>query len=191
MSAAPVVEMVPVPLLRRYNFNARTHSDEQIGQIVASIREFGFMSPLLVDRDNLVISGHGRLSAAEVAGLAAVPCVRVEHLSEEQKRAYVIADNQIALNSGWDRDLLRLELADLRETGFDLGLTGFSDEELDALLKAEDYGEAEDEDEEPKFALRIESADEAEIMALRKIFGLKKKAGKVTAAAVLALLPAE
>lgn len=184
----PVIEMIPLVMLTRYNFNARTHSKEQVEQLAASLREFGFTNPLLVDRNNQVIAGHGRLSAAELVGLGEVPCIRLENLSEAQKRAYVLADNKLAENAGWDMTLLRLELADLRDDGFDLGLTGFSDEELADLL-AEVPGESDEKDEAETFRLTITSEDEAEIMALRTLFGLKKRASKVSAQVVLAFMP--
>ena len=183
----PRIEMIPLVMLTRYTFNARMHSDEQVEQIAASMREFGFTNPLLVDRNNQVIAGHGRLSAAELVGLAEVPCIRLENLSETQKRAYVLADNKLAENAGWDTAILRLELIDLRDDGFDLGLTGFSEDELADLLK-EVPGESDEKDEAEEFRLTITSEDEAEIMALRTLFGLKKKATKVSAQTVLALI---
>jgi ParB family chromosome partitioning protein len=182
------IELIPLLMLRQYQFNARTHSDEQIQQIADSMREFGFTNPILVDRNNMIIAGHGRFAAAELLGLREVPCLRLGDLDESQKRAYVLADNKLAENAGWDRSLLRLELIDLKDEGFDLGLIGFSADELDALLKAE--GESDrDSDEEPEFILTITSKDEAEINALRKIFGVKKNAGKVSARAVLSMMP--
>lgn len=183
----PVIEMIPLARLTRYSFNARTHSKEQVEQIAASLREFGFTNPLLVDRKNQVIAGHGRLSAAELVGLGEVPCIRLENLNEAQKRAYVLADNKLAENAGWDTTLLRLELIDLRDEGFDLGLTGFSEDELADLL-AEVAGESDEKDEAETFRLTITSEDEAEIMALRTLFGLKKKASKVSAQVVLELI---
>ncbi|MCU0988011.1 MAG: ParB/Srx family N-terminal domain-containing protein [Xanthomonadales bacterium] len=187
---APFIEMIPLPLLRRYSFNARTHSEEQVEQVAASVREFGFTNPLLVDRDNQIIAGHCRLEAAALVGLAEVPCIRLDNITEAQKRAYVLADNKLAENAGWDTTLLRLELVELRDEGFDMGLIGFSEDELADLLR-EVPGESDEKDEAEEFRLTITSEDEAEIMALREIFGLKKKAGKVTARAVLALLPDE
>ena len=183
----PVIEMIPLALLTRYTFNARTHSDEQVAQVEASIREFGFTNPLLVDRNNQIIAGHCRLEAAALAGLAEVPCIRLENISEAQKRAYVLADNKLAENAGWDTTLLRLELVDLRDDGFDMGLIGFSEEELADLLK-DVPGEADEKDEAETFRLTITSEDEAEIMALRTLFGLKKKASKVPAQVVLELI---
>ena len=113
-----------------YVNNARTHSDEQILQIAASIKEFGFTNPILTDGENGIIAGHGRLMAAKKLGMEDVPTIELSHLSTAQKKAYILADNKLALNSGWDADLLALEFAELDELGFDLKLTGFSLEEL-------------------------------------------------------------
>src|SRR6202521_6143903 len=114
--------------------NPRTHSDAQIAQIAASIAEFGFNNPILVDTNAGIIAGHGRLLAARKLGLNEVPVIVLDHLSESQKRAYIIADNQLAINAGWDDDLLRIELAALQEEDFDLNLVGFDPHELDELL---------------------------------------------------------
>src|ERR1700677_4425356 len=116
--------------------NPRTHSEAQVAQIAASIAEFGFNNPILVDTHAGIIAGHGRLLAARKLGLEEVPVIVLDHLSEAQKRAYVIADNQLALNAGWDEDLLRIELLALLAGEFDLGLIGFEDEELPRLLAA-------------------------------------------------------
>jgi len=113
-----------------YDRNSRTHDEHQVSQIAGSIREFSFTNPVLIDAENGIIAGHGRVMAAQVLGLDKVPCIRLSHLTETQKRAYIIADNKMALNSGWDETMLGLELADLRELDFDLNLTGFSEEEL-------------------------------------------------------------
>src|SRR5271168_4816621 len=110
--------------------NPRTHSDAQIAQIAASIREFGFNNPILVDTHAGIIAGHGRLLAARKLGLTEVPVIVLDHLTEAQKRAYIIADNQLALNAGWDDELLRMELAALQQEDFDVSLIGFADEEL-------------------------------------------------------------
>lgn len=126
--------MVPPDRLAPYARNARTHSDEQVAQIAASIVEFGFTNPILVDREFGIIAGHGRLMAARRLELPEVPVIVLEHLSEAQRRALVIADNRIAENAGWDETLLRRELAALRIEAFDLELLGFSDGELDAVL---------------------------------------------------------
>lgn len=132
---SPSIELLNIEALIPYARNSRTHSDEQVAQIAASIREFGFTNPVLVDKDNSIIAGHGRVMAARKLGIADVPCIRLEHLTETQKRAYIIADNKLALNSGWDDEMLKVEFAQLTEEGFDLDLIGFSAEELDALMK--------------------------------------------------------
>src|SRR5271167_3534043 len=127
--------------------NPRTHSEAQVAQIAASIAEFGFNNPILVDTKAGIIAGHGRLLAARKLGLTEVPVIVLDHLTEAQKRAYIIADNQLALNAGWDDDLLRAELATLRQEDFDLALIGFENEELARLLAAQDAtGGLTDED---------------------------------------------
>jgi ParB family chromosome partitioning protein len=116
-----------------YARNSRVHSDAQVAQIAASIREFGFTNPVLIDGDDGIIAGHGRVLAARKLGMGQVPCIRLAHLSEAQKRAYVIADNKLALNAGWDEEMLSLECVELENTGFDLALTGFTELELGIL----------------------------------------------------------
>jgi DNA modification methylase len=128
------IERVAIAALIPYVRNSRTHSDVQVAQIAASIREFGFTNPVLLDEANGIIAGHGRVLAARKLGMQDVPAIRLAHLTEAQKRAYVIADNKLALNAGWDEELLRLELKDLQDLNFDVALTGFSTEELDALM---------------------------------------------------------
>ena len=132
------IESWTVDRLTPFVGNARTHSCEQIEQIAASIREFGFVNPLLVGADGIVIAGHARLSAATQLGLSQVPVIVLGHLSAAQRRALVVADNQLALNAGWDEEMLRLELTALQEENFDLELIGFDDAELSRLLAAED-----------------------------------------------------
>lgn len=119
------IEYVAVDKLIPYLNNARTHSDAQISQLAASIREFGFTNPILVDRLNTIIAGHGRLLGAKKLEMESVPVIRIEHLSKVQQKAYVLADNQLALNAGWDDELLKLELGELKEMEFDLVLLGF------------------------------------------------------------------
>lgn len=131
---AETLELWPVENLTPYERNARTHSDEQVDQIAASMTEFGFTNPILVDGDSGIIAGHGRLMAAKRLGISRVPVVKLPHLTDEQKRAYVIADNKLAEQAGWDQALLRKELTTLRDDDFDLTLTGFTDEELAGLL---------------------------------------------------------
>ncbi len=128
------VEYRKVDALIPYARNPRTHNDAQVAKIAASIVEFGWTSPILVDGDNGIIAGHGRLASARLLGLTEVPVIELAHLSPTQKRAYVIADNRLSLDAGWDEEMLALELADLTEAGFDLALTGFDDVELDAMF---------------------------------------------------------
>jgi ParB-like chromosome segregation protein Spo0J len=150
MNAPQNLEHLDINILVPYARNSRTHSPEQVRQIAASIREFGFTNPVLIDADNGIIAGHGRVMGAQQLGLSQVPCLRLAHLSEAQKRAYVIADNQLALNSGWDEDMLRAELLDLRGDDFDLDLLGFEDEFLDNLLEEEQPENTNDADHVPE-----------------------------------------
>ncbi|MDB5318322.1 MAG: Modification methylase DpnIIB, partial [Rhodospirillales bacterium] len=130
----PPYKLAPVSGLVPYVRNARTHSDAQVAQIAASIREFGFTNPVLVDGERGVIAGHGRLLAARLLGMAEVPTIELDHLTETQRRAYVLADNRLALSAGWDVDMLRLELGEWDASGFDLALTGFDPGELAGFL---------------------------------------------------------
>lgn len=148
---ADVSELIP------YVRNARTHSDAQVAQIAASIREFGFLSPILVAEDNTILAGHGRLAAALKLGLKKVPCVKENHLTETQKRAYIIADNKLSLNAGWDSELLAVELSELEGADFNLDLLGFDEAELSSIFDAdkdvnEDDFDVEKELEEPCFS---------------------------------------
>jgi ParB-like chromosome segregation protein Spo0J len=130
---ADKVEQWPIEKLVPYAKNSRTHSDDQVAQIAASIREWGWTTPILVDESGSIIAGHGRLQAARRLQMAEVPVVVASGWSEAQKRAYVIADNKLALNAGWDNELLALELGELGNLGFNVHLTGFSDEEIKAI----------------------------------------------------------
>ena len=121
----PKYKSIDIDLLIPYARNSRTHSDSQITKIASSIKEFGFLNPVLIDKDNGIIAGHGRVMAAKKLGLKEVPILLVEHLSETQKRAYIIADNRLALDAGWDEEMLRVEFAELADDGFNLELTGF------------------------------------------------------------------
>ena len=148
---ADVSELIP------YVRNARTHSEAQVAQIAASIREFGFLSPILVAEDNTILAGHGRLAAALKLGLKKVPCVKENHLTETQKRAYIIADNKLSLNAGWDSELLAVELSELEGADFNLDLLGFDEAELSSIFDAdkdvnEDDFDVEKELEEPCFS---------------------------------------
>ena len=130
----PAYKTISVADLIPYARNSRTHSDAQVTKIAASIREFGFLNPVIVDGQNGIVAGHGRVLAAQKLGLAALPCIEAAHLTEAQKRAYVIADNRLALDAGWDNDMLKVELSDLQADGFNLELTGFSLDEIAAFL---------------------------------------------------------
>lgn len=129
--------MIAVDALVPYARNTRTHSDAQIGQVAASISEFGFTNPVLIDADGGIIAGHGRALAAKKLGMPEVPCIRLGHLTDAQKRAYVIADNKLAMNAGWDEKMLALEFKDLSGLDFDLALTGFDLQDINAILAAD------------------------------------------------------
>ncbi len=152
------LEIVSIDKLIPYANNARTHSDEQIRQIQASLREFGFVNPVLIDKDCGIIAGHGRVEAAKREGMTEVPCVWVEHLTEAQKKAYILADNRLAEDAGWDFELLSVELEELKELDFDIGLTGFGADELSDIFGEEELETVEDDyevelPEEPKTKL--------------------------------------
>ena len=142
------IEQIPTTDLIPYARNSRTHSEAQVAQIAGSIREFGFTNPVLIDGENGIIAGHGRVMAASKLGLAKVPCIRLDHLTDTQKRAYIIADNKLALNAGWDEEMLALELSDLQEADFDLSLIGFDEFEINDFLCETTEGET-DPDEVP------------------------------------------
>src|SRR5690606_17900833 len=151
-----------------YARNPRTHAESQIAKIAASIVEYGWTNPILVDGDNGIIAGHGRLAAARKLGLDQVPGLELAHLTVAQKRALVIADNRLALDAGWDEEMLALELADLSEAGYDLALTGFEDAEIEALLTggvtdADADADAESDTEEPDAA---DDVPEAPVVAV-------------------------
>lgn len=120
-----------------YARNARTHSDVQIAQIAASIKEFGFLSPVIISKDNTILCGYGRYYAAQKLGLEKIPCIQEDHLTEAQKRAYILADNKISQNAGWDEELLKVEIADLQGSDFDVSLTGFEEYEITDLFAVE------------------------------------------------------
>ena len=159
------IEQIATNDLIPYARNSRTHSDEQIAQVAASIREFGFTNPVLIDQDNGIIAGHGRVMAATRLKLDTVPCIRLSHLSDTQKRAYIIADNKLALNSGWDEEMLKLELIELDALGFDVDLIGFDDAELNVFLS----------DEEDDNADYSDKNKEIDVDALEEMMELKFK----------------
>ena len=129
----PKYKSIDIDLLIPYARNSRTHSDSQVTKIASSIKEFGFLNPILIDKDNGIIAGHGRVMAAKKLGLKEVPILLVEHLTEAQKRAYIIADNRLALDAGWDEEMLRVEFAELADDGFNLELTGFELGEIESI----------------------------------------------------------
>lgn len=146
-----------------YVNNSRTHSDEQVNQIASSIKEFGFTNPVLIDEQGGLIAGHGRVMAAKKLKLDEVPCVELKGLTEAQKKAYIIADNQLPLNAGWDLDMLKLELEALNEMEFDIDLLGFDDEFMNDLFETvddEDEPELKEDDYCEKFNVIVECNNE-------------------------------
>ena len=140
------MQLVDINKLIPYVNNARTHSPEQITKLRSSLREFGFVSPVIIDREYNILCGHGRVCAAKEEGVNEVPCVFVEHLSEAQKKAYILADNRMSLDAGWDDELLKVEMASLQEMGFDVGMTGFDESELADLFADDNNTSAKDDD---------------------------------------------
>lgn len=157
MAEFPAYKTAKVKDLIPYARNSRTHSDEQVDKIAASMREFGFLNPVIVDGENGIIAGHGRVMAAKKLGMDEVPTVEAAHLTEHQKRAYIIADNRLALDAGWDDEMLRVEFADLKEADFDVELTGFTLDEIEALNYEPDFEPGTEDDQgkldqlEPKY----------------------------------------
>ena len=146
----PEIRITPVDNLIPYARNARTHSEEQVAQIAASIAEFGFTNPILTDGERGVIAGHGRLAAARKLGLKEVPVIELAYLTDTQKKAYILADNRLAMNAGWDDELLKLELTELKDADFDLDLMGFTSDELDRLINGDAGGGLTDDDAVPE-----------------------------------------
>ncbi len=154
--------MWPLDRLRPYERNARTHSPEQVAQIAASIQEFGFTNPLLVDSDDGILAGHGRLAAAKDMGLAEVPVIVLDHLTPTQRRAYILADNQLALNAGWDTELLQQEIVGLNLADFDLSLLGFDEDRIAGLLDPEGIDREESAPKDHKGAEEYSEEDFSE-----------------------------
>lgn len=157
MKTTSEMQLVPITKLVPYVNNARTHSPEQINKLRSSLREFGFINPVIIDRDFGVIAGHGRILAAKEEGITEVPCVFADHLTEAQKKAYIIADNRMAMDAGWDEELLRVEIEALQAEAFNLSLTGFDEKELSDLFKddadvQEDDFDVDAELEKPTFS---------------------------------------
>jgi DNA modification methylase len=146
MKTTTEMQLVPVTKLVPYVNNARTHSPEQINKLRSSLREFGFINPVIIDRDYGVIAGHGRILAAKEEGITEVPCVFADHLTEAQKKAYIIADNRMAMDAGWDEELLRVEIEALQAEAFDLALTGFDEKELATLFETDEDAKEDDFD---------------------------------------------
>ena len=134
MTTTKEFQLVDINKLVPYANNARTHNKEQILKLRSSLREFGFVNPVIIDKAYNVLAGHGRIEAAKEEGIAEVPCVYADHLTEAQKKAYILADNRMALDAGWDEELLSVEMQELQELGFDLGLTGFDESEIADLF---------------------------------------------------------
>ena len=140
------MQLVPLSRLVPYVNNARTHSPEQLTKLRSSLREFGFINPVIIDRDFNVIAGHGRIAAAKEEGITEVPCVFVDYLTEAQKKAYILADNRMALDAGWDEELLRIEIESLQGTDFDVSLTGFGEDEIADLFAGDGEKDVKDDD---------------------------------------------
>ena len=157
MKTTTEFQLVDIDKLVPYANNARTHSKEQILKLRSSLREFGFVNPVIIDKDFNVIAGHGRIMAAKEEGITEIPCVYADHLTDAQKKAYVIADNRMALDAGWDEELLAVEMEELQNLGFDLGLTGFDEKELADLFEVDNETKDDDFDidealEKPHFS---------------------------------------
>jgi len=165
---AQKIEQLKTTDLIPYVGNTRTHDEKQVAQVAASIKEFGFTNPILIDASNGIIAGHGRLMAAKKLGLKSVPCIKLDHLTDAQRRAYVIADNKLALNAGWDEDALAVEIDRLLEDGFDIDLTGFGEDEMGAFeIDEADAPELKEGENEPfrKVTFTIHEEQHEEIQA--------------------------
>lgn len=148
MNTTTEMQLVPVEKLIPYINNARTHSDEQIKKLRSSLREFGFINPVIIDREFNVIAGHGRILAAKAENISEVPCVFVDYLNDAQKKAYILADNRMAMDAGWDEELLKIEIESLQAEDFDLSLTGFDEKELASIFDSDTDAKDDDFDVE-------------------------------------------
>lgn len=146
MKTTTDMQLVPIEKLVPYVNNARTHSPEQVNKLRSSLREFGFINPVIIDRDYGVIAGHGRILAAKEEGITEVPCVFVDYLTEAQKKAYILADNRMAMDAGWDEELLRIEIESLQGVDFDVSLTGFEEQEIADLFAGDEDAKEDDFD---------------------------------------------
>lgn len=162
------IQEIEIEKLIPYARNSRTHSDDQVAQIAASIKEFGWTNPILVDGEAGIIAGHGRLAAARKLGLKKIPVIELSHLTTTQKKALIIADNKLALNAGWDSDMLALEFEELNIEGFDLDLLGFDETEINKLNENENYDDEikEVKDDGNRNLLLIETISEIELQKL-------------------------
>ncbi|MCB5560275.1 site-specific DNA-methyltransferase [Anaerosalibacter bizertensis] len=156
MKTTEELKLINIDELIPYANNARTHSKDQINKLRSSLREFGFINPILIDKDYNILAGHGRVMAAREEGIKEVPCVLVEHLTEAQKKAYILADNRLAMDAGWDDEMLALELENLKELDFDMDLTGFDAAEIDELFSNIHDKDVQDDDFDVDAALEEE-----------------------------------
>lgn len=181
----PHIKTSKVDDLIPYVNNSRTHSDEQVAQVAASIKEFGFTSPILVDGNNGVIAGHGRLMAARKIGIDEVPTIELSHLTETQKKAYIIADNKLALNAGWDEELLHVEMEHLDIDGFDMSIVGFSDSDMASIMESPiDIEEVDHFNESINISISCE--DLSELALMQDILGITGK--KIDAKKIIGVL---
>lgn len=173
------LKSIDINKLIPYALNSRTHTEDQVSKVAASIKEFGFLNPVIVDSENGIIAGHCRVQAAKILGIEKIPCIEAKHLTDAQKKAYVIADNRLALDAEWDNELLKIELSALESIDFDVSLTGFTDKEMLALL-----GDGLDKAEKPisdqeyseTFEVVVSCRDQAEQEAIYQMMtgkGLK------------------
>ena len=168
MNTTTKMELVSIDKLIPYINNARTHSPEQVNKLRSSLREFGFINPVIIDKDYNVIAGHGRILAAREERIDEVPCVFVDYLTEAQKKAYILADNRMAMDAGWDEELLRIEIEALQAEAFDVSLTGFDDQEI-ADLFGDEKPEVEDDDFDLSAALEKASfVEEGDVWTVGK-----------------------
>ena len=169
------IEKIPTEKLIPYARNAKKHDAAQVSKLAGSIREFGFNNPVLIDKDNGIIAGHGRVMAAQQLGLADVPCIRLGHLSDTQRRAYILADNKLAeIGGGWDEEMLGLELAELREADFDIDLVGFNNDEIEVALNSDDLNEKSNVEINSTFEVIAECNDEDHQRMVYNILNEKK-----------------
>jgi hypothetical protein len=175
----PLIKTAQVADLIPYARNSRTHSEEQISQIAASIKEFGFLNPVIVDGENGIIAGHGRVMAAKKLGMTELPAVEASHLTDAQRRAYIIADNRLALDAGWDNEMLLIEFTDLQDAGFDILLTGFTDDELADIGLFGDLGGGEDDNPYSQKVVSPTYIPTGDKPALRDLYNDEKAMGLI------------